>query len=107
MLHKHGNGTARRNPQDIFTPLYNHQIPPGAAQVAHYELVLPQVLTESVTVEVKLQYRKFDKIYMDFVAKSAKPGDKTFRGFEPGQTYSNDLPVTTMASDTVTFPVEG
>ncbi len=107
MLDKDGNRIERRNPQDIFTPLYNHQIPPGAAQVAHYELVLPEVLTAPVTVEVKLQYRKFDKIYMDFVAKSAKPGDNPFRGPKPGESYLNDLPVTTMAGDTVTFPVEG
>ncbi len=104
MLDKDGNRIDRRNPQDIFTPLYNHQIPPGAAQVAHYELVLPEVLTARVTVEVKLQYRKFDKIYMDFVAKSAKPGDNPFRGLEAGKTYLNDLPVTTMASDTVHVP---
>jgi tetratricopeptide (TPR) repeat protein len=107
MLDKDGNRIDRRNPQDIFTPLYNHQIPPGAAQVAHYELVLPEVLTGPVTVEVKLQYRKFDKIYMDFVAKSAKPGDNAFRGYEPGNAYLNGLPITTMAIDTVTFPVEG
>ncbi len=107
MLDKDGNRIDRRNPQDIFTPLYNHQIPPGAGQVVHYELDLPDVLTAPVTVEVKLQYRKFDKTYMDFVTKSAKPGDNPFRGFEPGKPYRNDLPITTMASDTVTFPVEG
>lgn len=107
MLDKDGNRIDRRNPQDIFTPLYNHQIPPGAGQVAHYELELPDQLVAPVTVEVKLQYRKFDKIYMDFVAKSAKPGDNPFRGYEPGKKYVNSLPITTLASDTVTFPVEG
>jgi len=107
MLDKDGNRIDRRNPQDIFTPLYNHQIPPGAGQVAHYELELPDRLDAPVTVEVKLQYRKFDKIYMDFVAKSAKPGDKPFRGYESGKKYLNVLPVTTLAIDTVTFAVEG
>ncbi|MGE5194339.1 MAG: multiheme c-type cytochrome, partial [Deltaproteobacteria bacterium] len=107
MLDKDGNRIDRRNPQDIFTPLYNHQIPPGAAQVAHYELQLPNRLDAPVTVEVKVQYRKFDKIYMDFVTKSAKPGDNPFRGYEPGKKYLNDLPITTLASDTVTFPVDG
>src|SRR5262249_26832800 len=29
MLDREGNRINRRNPQDIFTPLYNHQIPPG------------------------------------------------------------------------------
>ena len=33
MLDRHGKRINRRNPQDIFTPLYDHQIPPGAAQV--------------------------------------------------------------------------
>lgn len=28
MLDRHGNRINRRNPQDIFTPLYDHQIPP-------------------------------------------------------------------------------
>ena len=107
MLDQEGNRIDRRNPQDIFTPLYNHQIPPGAAQVVHYELQLPDRLTAPVTVDVKVQYRKFDKIYMDFVTKSAKPGDKPMRGFEPGQKYLNDLPILTLAADTVTFPVEG
>jgi tetratricopeptide (TPR) repeat protein len=107
MLDKNGNRIDRRNPQDIFTPLYNHQIPPGAAQVAHYELVIPEDVSAPVTVEVKVQYRKFDKIYMDFVTKSHKPGEKLIRGFEPGQKYLNELPVTTMAVDSVTFPVTG
>jgi tetratricopeptide (TPR) repeat protein len=107
MLDKDGNRIDRRNPQDIFTPLYNHQIPPGAGQVAHYELQLPERLDGPVTVEIKVQYRKFDKIYMDFVTRSAKPGDKPIRGYELGKTYLNDLPITTLASDAVTFPVEG
>ena len=38
MLDRDGNRIDRRNPQDIFTPLYNHQIPPGAADVVHYAL---------------------------------------------------------------------
>ena len=42
MLDRDGNRIDRRNPQDIFTPLYNHQIPPGAAQVVHYEFVVPE-----------------------------------------------------------------
>jgi len=48
------------NPQDIFVPLYNHQIPPGAGQVIHYDFTVPEDLTGPLTVEVKVQYRKFD-----------------------------------------------
>ena len=92
MLDRHGNRIDRRNPQDIFTPLYVHQIPPGAAQVVHYELTVPEHLQEPLVVEVKLQYRKFDTIYMQHVL---------------GKDFTNDLPVTTIASDRVVFPVEG
>ncbi len=107
MLDRDGNRIDRRNPQDIFTPLYNHQVPPGAGNVAHYEFTLPDDVTAPVTVEVKLQYRKFDKQYMDFVTKSAKSGDKPIKSFKPGEKYLNDTPITTMAVDAVTFAVEG
>ncbi|HEV3345181.1 MAG TPA: multiheme c-type cytochrome [Pirellulales bacterium] len=107
MLDREGNRIDRRNPQDIFVPLYNHQIPPGAGQVVHYELQLPADLAEPVTIEMKLQYRKFDKRYMDYVARSAKPGDNPIRGYTPGEPFHNDLPVTTLAVDRVTLPVEG
>ena len=36
MLDRNGNRIDRRNPQDIFVPLYNKQIPPGAGQVVHF-----------------------------------------------------------------------
>ena len=107
MLDKEGNRIDRRNPQDIFTPLYNHQVPPGAGQVAHYEFAVPDDVTAPITAEVKLQYRKFDKQYMDFVTKNAKPGDKPIKNHTLGEKYLNDLPITTLAADSVTFPVDG
>ena len=108
MLDRNGNRIDRRNPQDIFTPLYNHQIPPGAAQVAHYRMEMPDQLSGPVTVNVKVQYRKFDKQYMDFVTKSLKPGDEhMIQGYKPGTKYFNNLPIVTLAEDSITFPVEG
>ena len=92
MLDREGNRIDRRNPQDIFTPLYNHQIPPGAAQVVHYELAVPPDASEPVKVQVKVQYRKFDTIYMQHVF---------------GKDFTNDLPITTIAADEITFPIEG
>jgi tetratricopeptide (TPR) repeat protein len=92
MLDRNGNRIDRRNPQDIFTPLYNHQIPPGAAQVVHYSLTVPPNQKTPLEVEVKLQYRKFDTIYMQYVF---------------GKTYTNDLPITMISSDKIVFPVEG
>ncbi len=107
MLDRDGNRINRRNPQDIFVPLYNHQIPPGAAQIGHYALQVPPDVTEPVTVTVKLQYRKFDQEYMKFVTESSKPGDLPIRGYKPGEPYRNDLPITTLAEDKITFPIEG
>ncbi|MFO0868027.1 MAG: multiheme c-type cytochrome [Pirellulales bacterium] len=107
MLDRYGNRINRRNAQDIFVPLYNHQIPPGAAAVGHYELEVPADISAPITVEVKLQYRKFDQEYLEFVTKAAKPGDLPIPGYTPGQPYRNDLPITTMAVDRVTFPIAG
>ncbi len=107
MLDKDGNRIDRRNPQDIFTPLYNHQIPPGAGQTVHYELTLPENLEAPVDVEVRLQYRKFDQRYMDFVARSNAKLGQSIRGQITNQAYSNKLPVTTLAVDRVTFNVAG
>lgn len=107
MLDREGNRIDRRNPQDIFVPLYNHQIPPGAAATVHYGFQLPEDVTEPVTIEVKLQYRKFDQTYLDFITKTARPGDLPIRGHEPGKPYINPLPIVTMCSDTITLPVAG
>jgi tetratricopeptide (TPR) repeat protein len=92
MLDREGNRIDRRNPQDIFTPLYNHQIPPGSAQVVHYSLTIPPDQRAPLTVDLKLQYRKFDTIYMQHVF---------------GKEHVNDLPISTLATDRVTFPIEG
>jgi tetratricopeptide (TPR) repeat protein len=92
MLDRDGNRIDRRNPQDIFVPLYNHQVPPGAAQVVHYNLKVPEDITEPLAFEVKLQYRKFDTIYMQYVF---------------GKEFTNNLPITTISSDRVVFPIEG
>jgi len=96
MLDRNGDRIDRRNAQDIFVPLYNHQIPPGAADVVHYLLELPPDVSQPVTVEVKLQYRKFDTTYLRYVARELEGSD---------DGYVNDLPVMTLATDTVTFPV--
>ncbi|MCA9270604.1 MAG: tetratricopeptide repeat protein, partial [Planctomycetales bacterium] len=96
-----------RNAQDIFVPLYNHQIPPGAGQVAHFGFRVPPDAAGPLTVEVKLQYRKFDQAYMDYVAHSARDGDRPLRGKEPGQIYRNELPIVTIASDRIVLPLAG
>ncbi len=107
MLDRDGNRIDRRNAQDIFTPLYDHQIPPGAAQTVHYALELPDDLDAPVTVTIRLQYRKFDQRFMDFVARVNAELGNPIRGYQCGQIYKNELPITTLAEDQVTFPVAG
>jgi tetratricopeptide (TPR) repeat protein len=98
MLDRDGNRIDRRNPQDIFTPLYNHQIPPGAAQVAHYSFTVPPDAGDAVTFEAKLNYRKFDTIYMNYVFG---------KGYSNGAPFqlTNELPIVTIAADSLTFPI--
>jgi tetratricopeptide (TPR) repeat protein len=98
MLDRYGNRIDRRNPQDIFTPLYNHQIPPGAGQVVHYRFQVPEQQVEPLTVEVKLQYRKFDTIYLNYVQGT------DYRDGRPLQV-TNDLPIVTISADRITFPI--
>lgn len=105
MLDKNGNRIDRRNAQDIYTPLYNHQIPPGAAQAVHYGLVVPESTVKPVTVEIKLQYRKFDQTYMDVISKFHQKYNLPLRGTVLDGEYRNDLPITTLAEDRITFPV--
>ena len=92
MLDRDGKRIDRRNPQDIFVPLYNKQIPPGAGQVVHFGLEVPNDVKGAVTLEANVNYRKFDRKYFDFI-------------FGPGK--GPELPVVAMATDSVVLPVEG
>ncbi|MEN8108765.1 MAG: multiheme c-type cytochrome [Pseudomonadota bacterium] len=91
VLDRDGNRIDRRNGQDIYVSLYNHQIPPGAAAVVHYLLQVPDDIDAPVVIEAHLNYRKFDTIYLQHIL---------------GETFTvNDLPVTVMASDRIELPV--
>ena len=92
MLDRDGNRIDRRNPQDIFVPLYNKQVPPGAGQVVHFGLDMPTAVKGPVSIEAKVNYRKFDRKYMDFIY---------------GKEKGPRLPVVLMARDSVNLPVEG
>ncbi len=93
VIDREGRRIDRRNAEDIFTTLYNNQIPPGAADVVHYRFEVPEDARESVEIEVALHYRKFDTIY--------------YRHFTGDPERYNDLPVTTIARDKIRFAVGG
>jgi tetratricopeptide (TPR) repeat protein len=93
VLDRNGNRINRRNPQDIFTPLYDHQMPPGAGQVVHYKLTVPKDVKGPIELAARLRYRKFDHEYMSLVYKESGSVPK--------------LPVIDMCEDRVVLPVEG
>ncbi len=92
VLDRNGYRIDRRNAQDIFAALYDHQIPPGAAGTIHYRLDVPAWATEPIEIEAHVRFRKFDSTYLRYVF---------------GKDYVNDLPITTVASDRIVLPVEG
>ncbi len=93
VIDREGRRIDRRNAQDIFTALYNNQIPPGAADAVHYAFRVPSGCEEPITIRAELKYRKFDTALMRFVL-----GD---------DAWENDLPIVILASDEVTLPVKG
>ena len=91
MLDRQGRRVDRRNVQDIFVPLYDHQIPPSAAAVVHYQLDIPKGIAAPIEVDVKLQYRKFTRGFTKYALGPQAPS----------------LPITTIAADRVVFPIAG
>ena len=92
MLDRNGKRIDRRNAQDIFVPLYNKQIPPGAGQVVHFGLDVPTGCEGPIELEAKVNYRKFDRTYFDYIF---------------GKGKGPVLPVVVMARDAVKLAVEG
>ena len=91
MLDREGRRIDRRNAEDIFIPLYDHQIPPGAADLVHYRLNVPEGISGELSVTVRLNYRKFDVVLMRHVEGEA--------------FVANTLPITVVGEDRVVFPL--
>jgi tetratricopeptide (TPR) repeat protein len=66
----------------------------------HYQLTVPEDQKGPLDVEVLLQYRKFDTIYLNYVYGTNYIAGAPLR-------VTNSLPITTLASDRVRFPVAG
>lgn len=92
VLDRDGRRIDRRNAEDIFIALYDHQIPPGAAATVHYRFAVPRDLRGPVELTAALNYRKFDATYMRHVY---------------GAEHVNRLPVSVLGSDRLVLPVAG
>jgi Flp pilus assembly protein TadD len=70
-----GNPIDKRNAWQARSVLYVRMIPPGAADVVHYRIKIPEDAKGPVTLTAKLNYRKFSHFYTQFAyAGKPKPG---------------------------------
>jgi Tfp pilus assembly protein PilF len=125
-LDAHGNPIDKRNAFQTRSLLYVRLIPPGAADVAHYRVRIPDDARGPITFTARLQHRKFSHAYTRFAyagqpasgapAGTFGPGfdDRAFT-FDPGDIPGNvsgrikdripDLPIVTLAAATATVAV--
>ncbi|MCG8653988.1 MAG: tetratricopeptide repeat protein, partial [Pirellulales bacterium] len=103
MLDRNGYRINRRNAHHIFTPLYSHQIPPGAGQTVHYRLDVPADSPEPIEVTARLLYRKFDTEYLDYIRRDRDPDVDPLDLGQPGDP--NDLPIIEISRDEITLKI--
>jgi Flp pilus assembly protein TadD len=91
IVDRHGQRIDRRNAKDIYVPAQANVVPPGAADVGRFRLVVPPGLAgKELTVRATLRTRKFHRDYTEF----------SFQG-RPVPT----LPVTDIATASAKLPV--
>ncbi|MFT4605911.1 MAG: tetratricopeptide (TPR) repeat protein [Rhodothermales bacterium] len=117
MVDAHGNPIDKRNAFASRAVVYVNLIPPGAADVAHFTLRVPEGLTGSVAVTAQLHYRKFtwEYTHFSFRGKTDDAGPPPTVGYDDrtwtladqvldvtgSLTEVPDVPVVTMASDSL------
>lgn len=125
MLDAHGNLINKRNAWAMRTVLYSNTIPPGAADTVRYRLEIPPDCGDSLTVEAKLNYRKFNWWHTQWAYAGVRdPEDTDFqvdKGYDDGKwVWTGDtsdvagkikgipnLPIIEMASAKTTLKVVG
>ena len=89
MLDAHGNLINKRNAWAARTVLYSNTIPPGAADTARYRLEIPPDCGDLLTVEAKLNYRKFNWWHTQWAYAGVRdPEDTDFqvdKGYDDGK----------------------
>jgi hypothetical protein len=121
-----GNMIDKRNAWQARSVLYVRLIPPGAADVAHYRIKVPEDAKGPLTLTAKLNYRKFAHFYTQFAyAGQPKPGQdpSLVSASHNSQEWSYDkanipanvsgkikgeipdLPIVTLATDEATIPL--
>ena len=119
-----GNPINKRNAWQSRSVLYVRNIPPGAADVAHYRIRVPKDVHGPITLSAKLNYRKFSHYYTQFAfagepkdrSKISASANSSDYSFDPANIPANvsaairdqipSLPIITLASATATLNVE-
>jgi tetratricopeptide (TPR) repeat protein len=97
-----GNPIDKRNAWQTRSVLYVRLIPPGAADTVHFRVAIPQDAAGPVTLEAKLNYRKFAYYYTKFAyAGVAQPGSAGLDHDSREYTFDGGpvpvLPIVTLA----------
>src|SRR5579883_2977481 len=66
LIDERGNPINKRNAWQARSVLYVHLIPPGAADTVHYLVDIPRDAAGPITLEARLNYRKFTDYYTRF-----------------------------------------
>ncbi len=120
---EHGNPINKRNAWATRAVVYVHLIPPGAADTVHYRLKIPPNAGNKITLTARIYYRKFSWWNTHFSyageTKQDATGPQTTKAYDDRQfTFDGDtsnvsgqvkhipdLPIVTLAEDTVTLHV--
>jgi tetratricopeptide (TPR) repeat protein len=121
-----GNLINKRNAWQARSVLYVRLIPPGAADVAHYRVKIPNDAKGPLTFTARLNYRKFSHYYAQFAYAGQPKANQDPKllsanynsleyGFDPRDVPRNvsgqikgripDFPIVTVASANATVPL--
>ena len=105
LLDGEGNAINKRNAWQARSVLYVRLIPPGAADTVHFRVPIPRDAVGPVTLETKLNYRKFSDYFTKFVYAGIPKSGLAAIAFD-SREYSFDsapvpvLPIVTLARAT-------
>jgi Flp pilus assembly protein TadD len=111
LIDAEGNPINKRNAWQARSTFYVRLIPPGAADTVHYLVDIPKDAVGPITLDAKLNYRKFTSYYTQFAFGGEARSGTAGVGYDSRQYAPADpakvpvLPIVTLASATVAVPV--
>lgn len=115
LLDAHGNHINKRNAWATRSVLYSRLIPPGAADTSHYRLDVPEDAQGPITLEARVNYRKFAWWNTQFafrgVRDPSQPRPDVAKDYDDGKWIFDpsrkapDLPIVVVAESTASLDV--